>query len=124
MAGGNALQMLEAWLWRERVLLDAAAVHAGIERVNTTIYLLLLWMCVVMQRVYGRYCNPIRTKFGSYLSLLKLSMFLARNFDALLWLSKYQLPMQLLKHCCYDKRKDRTHMTDFIFSVQLSDNLP
>lgn len=108
----------------QRVLLDAAVVNAGLERVNTTIYLLLMWMCVVMQQVYCRYCNTIRKRFGRCLSLLKLSIFIAKNFDALLWLSKHQLFQQLLKHCCYDKRKNRTHMTDFIFSIQLSDKLP
>lgn len=103
----------------QRVLLDAPA-NAGIERINTTIYLLLLWMCVALQQLYCRYCIAIRKKFGRYLSLLKLSIFIANNFDALLWLSKYQLQMQLLKHCCYDKRKDRTQIAEYFFSIPLN----
>jgi hypothetical protein len=104
----------------QRVLLDAPA-NAGIERINTTLYLLLLWMCVSMQQVYCRYCIPIHKRFGKYLSPMKLSIFIANNFDALLWLSKPQLLQQLLKHCCYDKRKDRTHMTEYFFSIQLNE---
>jgi hypothetical protein len=101
-----------------------APAGADIECINTILYLMLLWMCVAVQRVYGCYCNTIRNRFGKCLSLVKLSIFVARNFDALLWLSKHQLLQQLLKHCCYDKRKDRTHMTDFIFAIQLDDQLP
>jgi hypothetical protein len=101
-----------------------APAGADIECINTMLYLMLLWMCVAVQQVYCRYCNPIRNRFGKCLSLLKLSIFVAKNFDALLWLSKHQLLQQLLKHCCYEKRKDRTHMTDFIFSIQLDDQLP
>jgi hypothetical protein len=104
----------------QRVLLDTPA-NVGIEWINTTIYLLLLWMCVALQQLYCRYCIPIRKKFGRYLSLLKLSIFIANNFDALLWLSERQLLRQLLQHCCYDKRKDRTPMAEYTFSIPLND---
>lgn len=101
-----------------------APAGADMECINTILYLMLLWMCVVIQQVYCCYCNTIRNRFGKCLSLVKLSTFVAKNFDALLWLSRHQLLQQLLKHCCYEKRKDRTSMTDFIFAIQLNDQLP
>jgi len=42
-------------------------------RVKTTIYLLLLFICLFMQKVYMRYRDEVEKKSGKVVSLLKLS---------------------------------------------------
>jgi hypothetical protein len=88
----------------------------NIHRVNTTIYLLLAFMSLVLRKIYNQYCRSVRRKFERNLSLVKLSIFIAKSFNSIAWLSSSQLEKQLAKHCCFEKRNDRTNMTDFIYT--------
>lgn len=98
----------------QKILFNATT---NIHRVNTTIYLLLIFMSLVMRKIYNQYCKSIRKKFGRSISLLKLSIFISKSFTSIVWLSPKQLESQLAKHCCYEKRNDRTNMTDFIINL-------
>lgn len=75
------------------------------DRVKVNIYLLLLFICLFMLKLY----IPYRTKM---ISLFKLSKYVLVNLQQILSLSYDQLKQLILKHCCYDKRSDRLKMTD------------
>ena len=75
------------------------------DRVKVNIYLLLLFICLFMLKLY----IPYQTKM---VSLFKLSKYVLVNLKQILSLSHGQLKLLILKHCCYDKRSDRLKMTD------------
>lgn len=83
-------------------------------RVRVCIYLMLLFICLFMQKVYVRYNDEIQRKTGKSVSLLKLSHFISRNIIELFWLSTAFIKQQIILHCCYDKHSKRMHMTDLM----------
>lgn len=98
-------------------------LHEGctnIHRVKTSIYLLLLWCCLVVQKVYRPYSKSIRKSYGKELSLLKVFLFVGRMLHTLLTASVADIEEQLLKHCCYEKRKDRTNMIEHLLNLDLN----
>ena len=98
----------------QKILFNATT---NIHRVNTTIYLLLLFMSLVMRKIYIQYGRSIKKKYGKKLSLIKVAIFVAKCFDLMLRLTSSQLERQFAKHCCYEKRNDRTNLTDFIMNI-------
>lgn len=102
--------------WKSSFGLQQVLFHGctNIYRVKVSIYLLLLLMCLVMQKVYSKHYKSIKNKYGRQLSIIKLCSFINKNFAALLWLPSSKFKDQLAKHCCYERRKDRINMTDFI----------
>lgn len=81
-------------------------------RVRVTIFLMLLFMCLFMQKIYVRYKNAIECTGNKKISLLKLSMYISNNIKEIIALPDKLLKEIVLLHCCYDKRSDRTNMTD------------
>ena len=81
-------------------------------RVRVSIFLMLLFMCLFMHKIYVRYKEIIEKTSNKRISLLKLSMYVCNNIKEII-----AIPDKLLKeiiglHCCYDKRSDRINMTD------------
>ena len=91
-------------------------------RAKTSIYLLLMWFCRVVQKVYRPYAKSIRRSHGKEVSLLKLFVFVGQLLHLVLYASKAKLKEQLVKHCCYEKRKDRTNMIEHILTLNLATN--
>lgn len=80
-------------------------------RVRVTIFLMLLFMCLFMQKIYARYKNVIESKANNKISLLKLSIFVGNNIKEIIAMPDEFLKEIIILHCCYDKRSDRTNMT-------------
>lgn len=98
-------------------------LHEGctnIHRVKTTIYLLLMWFCMVVQKLYHPYRHRIKKSHGGELSLLKLFRFITAMLTTVLTASTKKLKEQLVKHCCYDTRKDRINMIEQILNLNLN----
>lgn len=83
-------------------------------RVRVNIYLLLLFMCLFMQKLYMPYKDHIQKHYGKDISLMKLSLYISNNLLMIFMFTKKQLGQQLAKHCCYDQRTDRVNMTDLL----------
>jgi hypothetical protein len=81
-------------------------------RVRVTIFLLLLFMCLFMQKIYVRYKNVIENTNNKKISLLKLSMYASNNIKEIIAIPDKFLKEIIMLHCCYDKRSDRINMTD------------
>lgn len=81
-------------------------------RVKVSIFLMLLFICLFMQKIYIRYKDSIETKTGKRISLLKLSVFACNNLNDIFLLPDKILKQTIAAHCCYDKRSDRINMTD------------
>lgn len=92
-----------------------AMLHEGCgneHRVRVSILLMLLFICLFMQKIYIRYKDSIETKAGKRISLLKLSVFFCNNLKEIFFLPDKILKESIARHCCYDKRSDRINMTD------------
>ncbi len=85
-----------------------------IYRVRTTIYLLLMFLCLVMQKVYTKHYNSIEKAYGKCLSLMKLISYVCNNLLKVITASPKNLKEQLLKKCCYEKRNHRINMAQLI----------
>lgn len=83
-------------------------------RVKTTIYLLLLFICLFMQKVYVHYLGKVEKQSGKIVSLLKLSALFLRNMLELLTLSPQKLKQQIILYGCYEQRNDRQNINEFI----------
>lgn len=83
-------------------------------RVRLNIYLLLMFMCLFMQRIYMHYRDKIEKDGPRLISLIKLSAYVCCNFMAVFTLNPNKLLEEISRHCCYDKRSDRVNMTDSI----------
>jgi len=83
-------------------------------RVKLNIYLLLLFICLFMQKIYIPYKEAIENQNNKTLSLIKLSAYVCFNLIAVVTLPPRQLKEELIRHCCYEKRNDRINMTDLI----------
>lgn len=91
-------------------------LHEGctnICRVKASIYLLLMFFCLIVQKVYIRYAWQVTEKYNKQLSLIKVFMYIADNIQSI-GISPVKLKKQLATYCSYEKRKDRINMTDFI----------
>jgi hypothetical protein len=84
------------------------------DRAKTCIYLLLLFICLFMQKIYLPYQQSIERQYGKTISLLKLARFVATNVIEMFYLSTARLKEQIARHCCYDLRHDKINMTDLI----------
>lgn len=81
-------------------------------RVRISIFLLLLFICLFMQKIYLRYKKVIAHTTGKTISLLKLSVYGFKNFKEIIAIPNKLLKALIELHCCYDKRSDRINMTD------------
>jgi len=81
-------------------------------RVRVTIFLMLLFICLFMQKIYLRYKTVIEKTTDKRISLLRLSIYVSRNFKEIIVIPDKFLKELIMLNCCYDKRSDRTSMTD------------
>jgi hypothetical protein len=90
-------------------------LHEGctnVERVKTIIYLMLVFICLVMKKIYGEFKNTIEKNTTKVISLMKLAVFINNNIKEVITLPNKYLIDLIKTHCCYEKRKDRINMTD------------
>ena len=81
-------------------------------RVRVTIFLVLLFMCLFMQKFYLRYKEEIKIIADKRISILRLSIYACKNIKEIISLPDKLLKEIITLHCCYDKRSDRINMTD------------
>lgn len=81
-------------------------------RVKVTIFLMLLYICLFMQKIYLRYKDVIERTLGKTISLLKLSIYGFKSFREIITIPDKLFKELIVLHCCYDKRSDRISMTD------------
>lgn len=79
-------------------------------RVKVSIYLMLLFMCLFINKIYVRYKNEIEKGTDKLISLLKLAVFMANHMIEIFLMSHAQLKACIAQHCCYEKRYDRVNM--------------
>ena len=48
---------------------------------------------------------------GLQISIVKLSVYLSSKFFELFEMTNTQIELEIMKHCCYEKRKDRQNIT-------------
>ena len=90
-------------------------LHEGctkVERVEVMIYLILMFMCLVMKKIYVKYKNSIERNTTNIISLMKLAVLVNNNIKEVISLPQKLLKDLITKHCCYEKRIDRINMTD------------
>lgn len=95
-----------------QVLLHERCTHE--DRVKTSIYLLLLFICLFMQKIYLRYRPMAEEQFDQHISLLKLARFVTSNMAALFCISGTILKKHIVRHCTYEKRYDRINMVELL----------
>lgn len=88
--------------------------YRNVHRIRTAILLMLLFICLFIQKVYLYYQRTVEKTYGKTVSLLKLSRYAAANLILFFATNRKQLQYQIAHHCCYDKRSDRINMTDLI----------
>ena len=81
-------------------------------RVMVTIFLMLLFMCLFMQKIYVPYKKVIEATTNKRVSLLKLAIYVNSNIKEIIAIPDKLLKEVIALHCCYDKRSDRINMTD------------
>ncbi len=82
------------------------------QRVRVSIFLMLLFICLFMQKIYVHYKTSIEGTGEKLISLMKLSVFICNNLKEIFSLPDKHLKELIARHCCYDKRSDRINMTD------------
>lgn len=87
-------------------------------RVKVCIYLMLLFICLFMQKLYVPYNDEIQKVTGKTISLLKLSHFISGNIIEFFAISTAFIKKQITQHCCYDKRSSRVNLTDLLHSFK------
>lgn len=95
-------------------------LHEGctnIHRVKTIIYLLLMFFCLVMQKVYAKHYSSIQKVYHRFLSLIKLLSYACNNLVKIIVASSNKLKQQLIKNCCYEQRNDRVNMAQLINAI-------
>jgi Transposase DDE domain len=90
---------------------------ANAERVKTVLYLFLLFICLVTEKIINPVIHRIRSKGEVQLSIIKAINFIMRNFTEVISCSTAALTKLMQRHCCYDKRKDRRTLTDLILNL-------
>jgi hypothetical protein len=88
--------------------------YSNVHRIRTAILLMLLFICLFIQKIYRYYKRAVEKTKGKTVSLLKLSRYVAANLILFFSMNRSKLQEQIARHCCYDKRSDRTNMTDLI----------
>jgi len=83
-------------------------------RVEVCIWLMLLFICLFMQKIYMPYKEDIELRIGKAISLLKLSNFISKNIMEIFRCSLRFIKEQIELHCCYDKHSNRMNMTDLL----------
>jgi IS4 transposase len=83
-------------------------------RIITAILLMLLFICLFMQKIYLHYKATVEKMNDRIISLFKLSKYVAANLYFFFSTSRSKLLEQIARYCCYESRSDRTHMTDLI----------
>lgn len=86
----------------------------NIHRVQTSIYLVLMFFCLIVQQVYMPYDKTIFKQVGKYLSLIKVCNYIWLNPLTWMFFSAQKLKQLLTKYCCYETRNNRTNMTELI----------
>lgn len=81
-------------------------------RVRTTIFLMLLFICLFMQKIYVWYRNEIEGTTNKKISILGLSIFVGNHIKEIMGITDKLLREMIMLHCCYDKRSDRVNMTE------------
>jgi hypothetical protein len=81
-------------------------------RVKVTIFLMLLFMCLFMRKIYAQHKKSIERTIDKKISLLKLSMFVSKNILQVISLPDRSLKMMIALYCSYDNRSDRRNMID------------
>jgi hypothetical protein len=83
-------------------------------RIVTAILLMLLFICLFMQKIYLHFKAIEEKMNGRIISLFKLSKYVAANLYFFFSSSPSKLLEQIARYCCYESRSDRTNMTDLI----------
>lgn len=81
-------------------------------RVRVNIFLMLLFMCLFMKKLYLRYKKEIELTTDRRISILRLSLYACKNIKEIISLPDKLLKEIIMLHCCYEKRSDRINMTD------------
>ncbi len=81
-------------------------------RVKTSIYFILLFICLFIKKIYRKYKEYIERKCCKQISLMKLTVFISKNLKDFFLLPDKQLKESIAYFCCYEKRVDRINMTD------------
>lgn len=81
-------------------------------RVRVTIFLMLLFMVLFMQKIYVRFKKVIENATNKKISLLKLSIYVGNNIKEIIAIPDKLLKEIIMLLCCYEKRSDRMSMTD------------
>lgn len=81
-------------------------------RVRVSVFLILLFICLFMQKIYLRYKRVIEKTTNKKISLLKLSIYAGNNMKEIIAIPDKLLKELIILHCCYDNRSDRINMTD------------
>lgn len=89
----------------------------NIYRVKSSIYMLLLFICLVMQKLYYPCAAKMEKAYGKAISIMKLAVYVMNHLATIIYLSPHQLARQVAAHCCYEKRKNRTNMSDLINNI-------
>ena len=82
------------------------------KRVKVIIYLMLVFMCLVMKKIYVDYKNRIERNTTKIISLIKLSIMVNNNIKEILTLPQKVLKEFIIRNCCYESRTGRANMTD------------
>jgi hypothetical protein len=81
-------------------------------RVRVAIYLILLFTCLFIQKIYIRYKKSIERNSTNRVSLLKLSCYIINNIQEVFSHNERRLKENIRWYCCYEKRTDRVNLTD------------
>jgi hypothetical protein len=79
-------------------------------RVRVSIYLMLLFICLFMKKVYVRYKDEIEKRTDKQLSLIKLTVFVVSHMTEIFSIPTTWLKQLIAQQCCYEKRYDRVNM--------------
>ena len=83
-------------------------------RVRVSIYLMLLFICLFMKKIYVRYKYLIEKSTDKQISLIRLTAFVVNYMTELFSLSDALLKQLIIQQCCYEKRYDRENMAAII----------
>jgi len=95
-------------------------LHHGctnVYRVKTIIYLLLVFYCLIIRQLYVRQLRSIEKRTGRLLSIIKLLAYVCNNLTRIMEVSPTKLKQLLVKYCCYEQRKDRVNIIEFIYAI-------
>lgn len=87
-------------------------------RVRVSIYLMLLFICLFMTKIYMRFKQEIEKKTNKRISLLKLSSFIVSNMTDIFVLPTHQVREFIARYCCYEERYDQINMTSLYQNLE------